>query len=127
MQGQAGGDGVEVASDDPAFVYLAIHDRLAAVKVGIGKIGSDRIEEHEREGWHEVISVFMLGRQARAVEAAVLDLWRDVLHLPYGVQRGDMRQAGYTETIRLADRSMEKAKADLAAAASRELGPEPPQ
>ncbi|MEU3836080.1 hypothetical protein [Streptomyces microflavus] len=119
--------GYGIRADDPAFVYLVVHDRLAAVKVGIGKIGSDRIEEHEREGWREVISASMLGHQARDVEASVLDLWRDVFHLPYGVQRGDMRQAGHTETIRLADRSMEKAKADLAAAVARELGPELPR
>ncbi|MFE3121830.1 hypothetical protein ACFXHD_00225 [Streptomyces hydrogenans] len=118
--------GYGIRADDPAFVYLVVHDGFAAVKVGIGKAGSDRMEEHAREGWDEVIRAFMLGHQARAVEAAVLELWRDVFHLPYGVQWGDMRQAGYTETIRLVDRSVEKAKADLAAAVSRELGPELP-
>ncbi|SOE08923.1 hypothetical protein SAMN06272775_0004 [Streptomyces sp. 2323.1] len=116
--------GYGIRADDPAFVYLATHDGLAAVKVGIGKHGSDRLEEHKREGWHELISASMLGHQARAVEAAVLGVWRNVFHLPYGVQRGAMRQAGYTETIRMADRSAEKAKADLAAAVSRELDPE---
>ncbi|MFD4957030.1 hypothetical protein [Streptomyces sp. NPDC058451] len=114
--------GYGIRANDDALVYLIVHPILNAAKIGIAKVGNDRIEEHQSTAWQMVATVEMLGHQARAVEAAVLDLWRKELHLPYGAKAADMPFAGYTETVSLANRSIDEVKDDLARAVEDELG-----
>lgn len=115
-----GGYGIQ--ADDDALVYLMVHLFLNAAKIGIAKASSDRIEAHESTGWQTVTTVEMLGHQARAVEAAVLDRWQKELALPYGVTAADMPFAGHTETVSLVDRSIDEVKGDLTRAVEVELG-----
>ncbi|GHF27242.1 hypothetical protein GCM10010218_05230 [Streptomyces mashuensis] len=114
--------GYGIRAEDDALVYLIVHLFLNAAKIGIAKVGSDRIEEHISIGWQTVATIEMLGHQARAVETTVLDLWRKELLLPYGATAADMPFAGYTETVSLADRSIDEVKDDLAQAVEGELG-----
>lgn len=114
--------GYGIRGIDAALVYLMEHPVLNAAKIGIAKVGSDRVEEHESTGWKTVIIVETLGHQARAVEGAVLDLWRNDLGLAYGAAAADMPFAGYTETVSLADRSIAEVQSDLARAVVAVLG-----
>lgn len=114
--------GYGIRAGDAALLYLLHHDTLAAAKIGIAKEGGDRLAEHARTGWRPILAVHMLGHQARAVENAVLDLWRRELALPYGARAEDMPFAGYTETVRLADRPLEQARVDVLHAIERGHG-----
>lgn len=83
--------------DDPAVIYLIVNEDLGAVKIGIAKAGSARLDQHRRHGWREELLVETVGLEARRAERAVLDLWRG--HgVPEGVTAEQMPQAGHTET-----------------------------
>ncbi len=104
--------GYGIKADDDALVYLMVHQRLDAAKIGIAKVGSQRIELHQSMGWTLVTTVSMRGTRARFVEGQVLKLWSS-LALPYGVRAEDMPYAGYTETVGLAARSLHQVEQDL--------------
>jgi hypothetical protein len=69
-----------------------------AIKVGIYRVGSDRLIEHVANGW-DMIHLrhgITLG-EARAIEREVIDAWR-ANGVPWGVAQGAMEQGGHTET-----------------------------
>ncbi|WP_159424640.1 hypothetical protein [Streptomyces sp. TLI_053] len=104
-----------IKADDDALVYLIVHRALGAVKIGIAKAGSRRLALHAAQRWEEIIQIQLIGRDARAVERAVLQKWAR-LGLPYGVSPTDMPHAGYTETVSLSARSEAEVRDDLARA-----------
>ncbi|WP_406277279.1 hypothetical protein [Embleya sp. NBC_00896] len=104
-----------IKADDDALVYLMTHPVHGAAKIGIAKLGGKRLTQHLLCGWEMDSRVDLLGRQARAVERFVLDRWK-ALRLPYGVHPDDMPQAGYTETVKMAVRSLVEIRDDLARA-----------
>ncbi|SET81696.1 hypothetical protein SAMN05421811_104249 [Nonomuraea wenchangensis] len=111
-----------IKADDDALVYLMVHPTLAAAKIGIAKVGSRRIALHESTGWTLLTTIFMSGRQARAVERHVLSNW-SALGLPYGVHPSAMPYAGYTETVSLDARRLDDVREDFDQAL-RDLAPE---
>lgn len=102
-------------ADDDALVYLTTHQALRAVKIGITKVGSKRLDQHRARGWTVVKTVKLPGQRARALEHAVLNRWKN-LALPYGVRPADMPQAGFTETISLREYTLQQVQRDLAKA-----------
>ncbi|GAA2500420.1 hypothetical protein GCM10010406_41150 [Streptomyces thermolineatus] len=107
--------GYGIGADDDALVYLTVHQKLGAAKIGIAKVGSRRLDQHRARGWTVVGTFKLPGWHARAVEHAVLTTWKD-LALPYGVKPADMPQAGFTETVSLKTHNLEAVQHDLARA-----------
>jgi hypothetical protein len=69
-------------ADGAALVYLIIHAKLAAVKVGIADTSGLRLAQHRRKGW-QILAVFQVSAQsAAAIETDVLKWWRGALGLP---------------------------------------------
>ncbi len=86
----------------PTDLYLMANTYLGAVKIGVARVGVDRIDQHERHGWTVVfIWSFDTGAEARDIEQTILDSWRTVEGLPDGVSADDMPQNGSTETAPL--------------------------
>ena len=85
----------------PAVVYLVVHDKLHAAKVGIANktASRHRIGQHEANGWRLLESVEMSGSRALTIEDDVLTWWRVDLGLPVFVAQAKMPQGGYTETV----------------------------
>jgi hypothetical protein len=83
---------------DAALVYLITNPLLLAAKIGIAKVGSDRIQEHVRNGW-EVNHLWseINVEVAYEIEKNVLAAWRDS-GIPVAVLPEDMPQKGHTET-----------------------------
>jgi formylmethanofuran dehydrogenase subunit E len=83
---------------DPALVYLITNSSLLAVKIGIAKVGSDRIQEHVRNGWevHHLWSEINV-EVAYEIEKVILKSWRDS-GVPVAVLAEEMPQKGHTET-----------------------------
>ena len=84
----------------PATVYLVRHERGPVVKVGVTDADKrERLRTHNRRGW-ETLGTWPVpvGRDALAIEAAVLEWWEDrgaVPCEPEDVPEGD----GYTEAV----------------------------
>lgn len=92
----------------PASIYLVVNARHNAVKIGIMNVGSDRINEHRRNGWEALVideEPFVwpvpTGRQAESIEHAILRVWRERLGADPAVAADDMPQGGFTETASL--------------------------
>ena len=86
-------------ADGAALVYLIIHAKLAAAKVGIADTSGLRLAQHRREGW-QILAVFQVSAQsAAAIETDVLKWWRGALGLPSYLTRDHMPQGGWTETV----------------------------
>jgi len=86
-------------ADGAALVYLIIHAKLAAAKVGIADTSGLRLAQHRRKGW-QILAVFQVSAQsAAAIETDVLKWWRGALGLPSYLTRGHMPQGGWTETV----------------------------
>jgi formylmethanofuran dehydrogenase subunit E len=86
----------------PAYFYIMEHQELGALKVGVGNLKSkpDRIKTHIKDGWalfHRLD--FDLGRDAFALETAILRWFRKELMLPPFLEQSQMKKAGRTETI----------------------------
>lgn len=86
-----------LAPDDPAIVYLLRHDAWAAVKVGIAKDDSTRLQNMAYDGWTVMATFRAVGAHARAAERAVLQVWRSK-GIGEGVPAELMRFGGHTET-----------------------------
>lgn len=87
--------------NDTALIYLIRSDCLSALKIGIGKEGSDRLINHKLNGWVPLkvwneIAVDV----ARAAEARVLRNWRKA-GIPVACTKEQMPQGGWTETVPL--------------------------
>jgi hypothetical protein len=95
----------------PAVVYLITHQHLSAAKIGITGEDSktDRLAQHEREGW-VVVGAWDVayGRQAEEIETGILRWWREELDAPRAVTADLMPQGGYTETVSLKKISLEE-------------------
>ena len=86
-------------ADGAALVYLIIHAKLAAAKVGIADTSGLRLAQHRRKGW-QILAVFQVSAQsAAAIETDVLKWWRGALGLPSYLTRDHMPQGGWTETV----------------------------
>ena len=86
-------------ADGAALVYLIIHGKLAAAKVGIADTSALRLAQHGREGW-QILAVFQVSaKSAAAIETDVLKWWRGALGLPSYLTRDHMPQGGWTETV----------------------------
>lgn len=86
------------SGDGPALVYLLTHSEWAAVKIGIARERTGRVEDHRRGGW----AAFRLWdglepELAFQAEQAVLRSWR-IAGIPDAVSRELMPQGGHTET-----------------------------
>ena len=82
-----------------ALVYLIIHAKLAAAKVGIADTAGLRLAQHRRKGW-QILAVFQVtAKGASAIETDVLKWWRGALGLPSYLTRDHMPQGGWTETV----------------------------
>lgn len=88
---------------DPAVVYLVVHDKLSAAKVGVANRSAARrrIRQHEIRGWALLAFYDATGKKALMVEQGVLDWWRTELRLPIFLEATQMPQGGYTETVDL--------------------------
>ncbi|MBT5138147.1 MAG: hypothetical protein HOH36_11590 [Acidimicrobiaceae bacterium] len=114
QSGQGGSGACAVTGFDPvapAVVYLITHQQLSAAKIGItgADIQTDRITQHEREGW-VVVGAWNVayGRQAEEIETEILRWWREELDAPRAVTADLMPQGGYTETVSLKKISLEE-------------------
>jgi hypothetical protein len=84
-----------------AVLYLISHPRLGAAKVGIGNALGRRLKDHAAQGWETITVVRLPGPVAEAIEASILDWWRDDLGLPPYLSTHEMPQGGWTETVDL--------------------------
>lgn len=88
-------------------VYLITHDGFGAAKVGIAVVEADgripRVASHLRNGWtlHKSWTGIASLGMAFTVERAVLGSWRTA-GFPIFLQKSQMPQSGYTETVELA-------------------------
>lgn len=90
------------SASKPAVVYLLRHDGLGALKIGITRVGSARLERFIRSGWVVVRQeTFEDGAQAIRVEAEMLRWWRQDLGLSAHVRPALMPDGGWTETVGL--------------------------
>lgn len=94
-------DGYLAASRANATVYLAVHDGLQAVKVGVAA-GGERLVQHQEHGWRIAAVHPKIARQdAERIESSLLAEWRRA-GVPFGLVKEQMPQGGYTETAPLA-------------------------
>ncbi|QHC68915.1 hypothetical protein GSU68_19550 (plasmid) [Rathayibacter sp. VKM Ac-2759] len=85
------------AYDGPATLYL-VADR-DAVKIGCAGRDTDRIPSHERRGWVLVWTMDTpTGDDAYNLEQAVLNWWKNDLHLSPAYTAAAMPQGGFSET-----------------------------
>lgn len=84
----------------PGYLYLVRHDGYRALKVGIANI-DERLRQHTSLGW-QVVGRWEadIVQDAREIEREVLT-WFKKLGIPFGLERGDMKYRGYTETASL--------------------------
>jgi len=106
-----------------SFFYIIEHPKKLALKIGISNLGSGRLTKHSKNGWtigH--LLKFSTGREAKALESAMLHQLRRVERLPPAFLTGD----GWTETVPSVGKSMGKlielAKS-LSSAALEEVSP----
>jgi hypothetical protein len=86
------------SNERPSIVYVVHHTEHQAVKVGIGNIGTGRVEYQQRAGW-ELIDLLRTdtGDEARSIERRVLRAWR-VRGFEVAVDQATLPWGGYTET-----------------------------
>ena len=84
----------------PGYLYLVRHDGHRALKVGIANI-NERLRQHTSLGW-QVVGRWDadIVQDAREIEREVLT-WFKKLGIPFGLERGEMKYRGYTETASL--------------------------
>jgi hypothetical protein len=83
----------------PALVYVIMHPRLGATKIGVSDPAGARIAEHRRAGWLLLAAFGVAASAAMAIEAEILRWWRADLALPSFLAREQMPQGGWTETV----------------------------
>ncbi|MFJ5785474.1 hypothetical protein [Streptomyces hydrogenans] len=97
----------------PCHVYVVVHDRLEAVKVGLSTTAGDndlRVAEHVREGWrlHRRMKQPDLGHAEAVEEYALLEVRRRGIE--HFLTPKQMPQGGNTETfarVRVSEYAME--------------------
>jgi hypothetical protein len=88
----------------PATLYLIVHDRLMAAKIGVThKANSRRMRKHRELGWR-VLKTWRLrcGADAVLLEADVVNYWRKS-GATETLDSWEMPQAGHSETAFLRD------------------------
>ncbi|MER7278046.1 hypothetical protein ABT369_26750 [Dactylosporangium sp. NPDC000244] len=91
----------------PAVLYLITHPELGAHKVGVTGQGSTRVASFKNVGWHVFELLAMVtGRQAYAIETAVLNRLREQGVALGFVPKDKMRNGGFTETFSAASISL---------------------
>jgi hypothetical protein len=92
--------------NEPAFIYLILHSKYDALKIGIGS-QELRLKQHKKHGW-QVVKVwnYKTGYKASEIEEKVLDYLRNELNLKYALSKELMPQKGHTETFSLDDVSI---------------------
>lgn len=100
-----------ITQTDSAFVYLLVHERLGALKIGIGKSEGKRLRVLGRTGW-KAISVWtdLPGPVAYRVEYRVLQWWNEDSELGF-VPSDDMPYGGHSETVDASTIDVELTKA----------------
>lgn len=88
--------------EDPAYVYIMIHDEFRSVKVGISnnKAKPNRIKSHASNGWklHKQIDL-PNGAIATDIEAKTFYWIRRELGLGVHLTKEMMKSGGYSETV----------------------------
>jgi hypothetical protein len=89
------------SGDGPALVYLISHKEYGAIKIGVTRERTVRLQDHLRHGW-EVMNVWrgLQPELAFQAEQAVLRMWRSE-GIPDAVARGLMPNRGHSETASL--------------------------
>jgi len=90
-------------AEEPAMVYLVTHADRSATKVGITNAAGRQLKAHRRQGWQVVTAVQVPGKIAQFIELDILRWWRRDLGLPVHLERGEMPQGGWTETVASAE------------------------
>jgi hypothetical protein len=93
----------------PALVYLITHNRHGAAKVGVSDVAGTRLARHQQRGWQLTAAFQVPAKTAIEIETKVLCWWRGELGLPSFLNRAQMPQGGWTETV-------DAARIDLAVA-----------
>lgn len=83
----------------PALVYVVTHAALGAAKIGVSDAAGSRIAQHRRAGWQLIAAFQVTAFAACAIEDHVLRWWRCGLGLPPFLERDQMPQGGWTETV----------------------------
>jgi hypothetical protein len=89
----------DFSADRAALVYLVTHAAYGAAKVGIADTSGSRLAQHRREGWQLLAAFQVTVRVATAIETDILRWWRGELGLPSYLERDQMPQGGWTETV----------------------------
>ena len=76
-----------------------MHELLGALKIGVSNDGTNRLQDHRRQGWEIIEKHRMTGEKAYLVEQTVLAWWRVDLGLPPYLSRAEMPQRGEIETV----------------------------
>lgn len=84
-------------SDTPAQVYIIHNLRHRAVKVGATAAYRNRMKNFPRWKVAAVLNT-ATGQEAESIEREILTCWREELHLPEKLHRGDLPNKGHTET-----------------------------
>ena len=83
----------------PSLLYLLKHSDLGALKIGVTNVGTNRLLDHEREGWQVVVQLPCTGEDAYEAEQAVLRWWREELGEEAYLSAKDVPQGGWSETV----------------------------
>jgi hypothetical protein len=88
--------------NEPAYLYLMTNENLSAHKVGVAnhKTRVNRVSEHQKNGWKIYEALDCLdGDSAFQLEQRVLIWLREERKLPIFLNKHQMPQGGYTETV----------------------------
>ncbi len=86
----------------PGLLYLITHDDLLSHKVGITNVESkeDRLAKHLYQGWRVFKKrIYRDGNVAYEIEQATIEWLREECSLPIHLDRSQMPQGGWTETV----------------------------
>jgi hypothetical protein len=83
-----------------ALVYLITHDRYSAAKVGVSDVAGTRLAGHRQRGWQLAAAFQVPAKTAIEIETKILCWWRGELGLPSFLNRAQVPQGGWTETVR---------------------------
>ncbi|WP_406354194.1 hypothetical protein [Streptomyces sp. NBC_00658] len=92
-------------AEEPATLYVAENVTLRALKIGVTSTASrsNRIHTNERHGWRTAVCLpFTDGHGALQAERALLEFVRSCGATQL-VNKAEMPQGGYTETLAFAD------------------------
>lgn len=83
----------------PSVLYLVQHVPLDALKIGVANTRSNRLKDHQTDGWDLLGQIRTIGEIAYGAERLVLGWWRDGLQMPPFLGKQETPHGGWTETI----------------------------